>query len=56
VAYQVRGKVHDVARPFFGRAQVDVELRNIPPMRIYRWRKGERFERRPGRALEAKSA
>ena len=41
VAYQVRGKVHDVARPFFGRAQVDVELRNIPPMRIYRWRKDE---------------
>jgi len=46
VAYQVRGKVHDVARPFFGRAQVDVELRNIPPMRIYRWRKGEARERR----------
>jgi phospholipid N-methyltransferase len=44
VAYQVRGKVHDVARPFFGRAQVDVELRNIPPMRVYRWRKGERLE------------
>jgi phosphatidylethanolamine/phosphatidyl-N-methylethanolamine N-methyltransferase len=41
VAYQVRGKVHDVARPFFGRAHIDVELRNIPPMRVYRWRKGE---------------
>lgn len=41
VAYQVRGKVHDVAKPFFGRAQIDVELRNIPPMRIYRWRKSE---------------
>jgi phosphatidylethanolamine/phosphatidyl-N-methylethanolamine N-methyltransferase len=46
VAYQVRGKVHDVARPFFGRAQVDVELRNIPPMRIYRWRKDEALEQR----------
>lgn len=45
VAYQVRGKVHDVARPFFGRAQVDVELRNIPPMRVYRWTKGDRLER-----------
>jgi phospholipid N-methyltransferase len=44
VAYQVRGKVHDVAKPCFGRAQIDVELRNIPPMRIYRWRKGERRE------------
>jgi phospholipid N-methyltransferase len=41
VAYQVRGNVHDAARPCFGRAYVDVELRNIPPMRIYRWRKGE---------------
>jgi len=41
VAYQVRGKVHDVARPYFGRAQIDVELRNIPPMRIYRWQKSE---------------
>jgi phospholipid N-methyltransferase len=46
VAYQVRGKVHDVARPFFGRAKIDVELRNIPPMRIYRWRKGETREAR----------
>ncbi len=46
VAYQVRGKVHDVARPYFGRAQVDVELRNIPPMRIFRWRKGEQREAR----------
>jgi phospholipid N-methyltransferase len=42
IAYQVRGKVHDVAKPFFGRAQVDVELRNIPPMRLYRWRKDRR--------------
>jgi phospholipid N-methyltransferase len=41
VAYQVRGKVHDVAKPFFGRAEIDVELRNIPPMRIYRWHKSE---------------
>jgi phospholipid N-methyltransferase len=46
VAYQVRGKVHDVARPFFGRAQVDVELRNIPPMRVYRWSRDEALERR----------
>lgn len=44
VAYQVRGKVHDVARPFFGRAEIDVELRNIPPMRLYRWHKSEARE------------
>ena len=46
VAYQVRDRVHDVARPFFGRARVEVELRNIPPMRIYTWRKGEPLETR----------
>ena len=46
VAYQVRDRVHDVARPFFGRARVAVELRNIPPMRVYSWRKGEPFESR----------
>jgi len=56
VAYQVRGRVHDVARPYFGRARVQVELRNIPPMRIYRWTKDEpvaqkaRFRPRAGRA------
>jgi phospholipid N-methyltransferase len=46
VAYQVRDRVHAVARPFFGRARVEVELRNIPPMRIYSWRKGEPLEAR----------
>ena len=39
VAYQVRGHVETLSRPFFGRAQVDVELLNIPPVRIYRWEK-----------------
>lgn len=48
VAYQVRDRVHSVARPFFGRARVEVELRNIPPMRIYTWRKGEPLEARRG--------
>jgi len=52
VAYQVRDRVHDVARPFFGRARVEVELRNIPPMRIFSWRKGERIE--PRRRLRAR--
>jgi phosphatidylethanolamine/phosphatidyl-N-methylethanolamine N-methyltransferase len=54
VAYQVRGKVHDVARPCFGRAEIDVELRNIPPMRIYRWRKDEL--RPPAGAFRERSA
>lgn len=39
VAYQVRGHVETLSRPYFGRAQVGVELLNIPPVRIYRWEK-----------------
>lgn len=39
VAYQVRGHVETLSRPYFGRAKVDVELLNIPPVRIYRWEK-----------------
>jgi Phospholipid N-methyltransferase len=39
VAYQVRGHVEALSRPYFGRAQVDVELLNIPPVRIYQWEK-----------------
>ena len=39
VAYQVRGHVEAFSRPYFGPAQVDVELLNIPPVRIYRWEK-----------------
>lgn len=39
VAYQVRGHVEAFSRPYFGRARVDVELLNIPPVRIYRWEK-----------------
>ena len=51
VAYQVRDRVHDVARPFFGRARVEVELRNIPPMRIFSWCKGEPFVRKSKRLI-----
>lgn len=39
VAYQVRGHVEVLSRPYFGPAQMDVELLNIPPVRIYRWEK-----------------
>ncbi|MAE95189.1 MAG: methyltransferase type 12 [Deltaproteobacteria bacterium] len=37
VAYQVRDKVHELGVPVFGRARVQTELRNVPPMRVYRW-------------------
>jgi phospholipid N-methyltransferase len=37
VAYQVRDRVHHLGRRVFGRAEVELELLNVPPMRVYRW-------------------
>lgn len=37
VAYQVRDRVCTLGREVFGPAQVQKELRNFPPMRVYRW-------------------
>jgi len=42
VAYQVRDRVEALGRAVFGRAHVKTVMLNVPPMRIYRWRKGER--------------
>ncbi|MEM7409245.1 MAG: methyltransferase domain-containing protein [Myxococcota bacterium] len=39
VAYQVRDRVHALGREVFGRAAIKRELRNVPPMRVYRWEK-----------------
>jgi len=39
VAYQFRGHVARLAKPVFGDPDVIPELRNIPPMRVYCWRK-----------------
>jgi phospholipid N-methyltransferase len=39
VAYQVRGRVGELGRAAFGTPETLREFRNIPPMRIYRWRK-----------------
>ena len=39
VAYQFRGAVADRARPILGEPEVSPEFLNIPPMRVYRWRK-----------------
>ena len=36
VAYQMRDRVETLGREVFGPAQVQKELRNIPPMRVYR--------------------
>lgn len=39
VAYQVSNRVASLCRPFLGAEQVELELLNIPPMRVYQWRK-----------------
>jgi phospholipid N-methyltransferase len=39
VAYQVRDRVEKLGREVFGPAQVALELRNVPPMRIFTWEK-----------------
>jgi phospholipid N-methyltransferase len=39
VAYQVRDRVNDLGKEVFGRARIQTEIRNIPPMRVYRWEK-----------------
>jgi phospholipid N-methyltransferase len=39
VAYQLSSQVDDLSRPLLGPARVEVELFNIPPVRLYRWDK-----------------
>ena len=39
VAYQFSSRVADYARPVLGAPEVEHELRNIPPMRVFVWRK-----------------
>ena len=39
VAYQFRDRVENLGRVVFGRAHKTTELLNVPPMRVYRWRK-----------------
>jgi phosphatidylethanolamine/phosphatidyl-N-methylethanolamine N-methyltransferase len=39
VAYQVRDRVGHLGRPYFGPARVEVELLNIPPVRVFQWQK-----------------
>ena len=39
VAYQVSKRIDSLCKPFLGGGHMEVELFNIPPMRIYRWEK-----------------
>ncbi len=47
VAYQVRDRVEELGRSVFGRAAVQLEPLNVPPMRVYRWIKGGGGAERP---------
>jgi phospholipid N-methyltransferase len=39
VAYQFRDRVSVLGREILGAPKVEVELLNVPPMRVYCWRK-----------------
>lgn len=39
VAYQLSARVADLCLPVLGKARVEVELLNVPPMRVYVWSK-----------------
>lgn len=39
VAYQVRDRVAALGRELLGEPEVELELLNVPPMRLFRWRK-----------------
>ena len=39
VAYQVRDRVAVLGREIFGKPEVDMELLNVPPIRVWSWRK-----------------
>jgi phosphatidylethanolamine/phosphatidyl-N-methylethanolamine N-methyltransferase len=39
VAYQVSSRVAVLGREIFGQARMEVELLNVPPLRVYTWQK-----------------
>ncbi len=41
VAYQLRDRVGTLGREVFGRPDVQFELLNVPPMRVFRWSKSD---------------
>jgi len=41
VAYQASDRVSDLCQPYLGTGRMEVELLNIPPMRVFRWEKAD---------------
>jgi phospholipid N-methyltransferase len=46
VAYQFTDRVADYARPLMGEPSVEYELCNVPPLRLFTWRKEGRSRTR----------
>ena len=47
VAYQVSNRVATLCQPFFGKGRAEMELFNIPPMRIFEWDKPNASQSKP---------
>lgn len=56
VAYQVRDRVEKLGRRVFGPAGTRIVLRNVPPVRVYRWQKPALETGESGAAGEAEAA
>lgn len=44
IAYQFRGRVADLGQEIFGIPETRVEFLNVPPVRVYNWRKSNSLE------------
>jgi phosphatidylethanolamine/phosphatidyl-N-methylethanolamine N-methyltransferase len=44
VAYQVRGQIAHLGRELLGKPETEIELLNVPPIRVYHWHKPVRGE------------
>jgi phospholipid N-methyltransferase len=42
VAYQFRDRVEALGREVLGHPKIQTEIRNVPPMRVYTWERGDR--------------
>lgn len=48
VAYQFTDRVAEYTRPVMGKPAIEFELCNVPPLRLFTWRKDERLQRSNG--------
>ncbi|HEX7718348.1 MAG TPA: hypothetical protein VF389_00960, partial [Woeseiaceae bacterium] len=48
VAYQFTDRVAEYTRPVMGKPAIEFELCNVPPLRLFTWRKDDRPQRSNG--------